>query len=154
MTAGSWVTYYQVSELVGDGTIDLDAASHFRVVLVSSSYTPSRSHTAWSDISTYEKATAYGYTQGGYGITQTWNRVSATTTFDSDDPTWTVTGSALAARYAVLMHDADGNGTLAAGDIPIAYVLLDTTPADYSVSPGSNLVLQINSSGYFNITDA
>ncbi len=120
MAAGAWTTYYHLTEIMVDGTIDLDT-HEFRVVLVSSSYTPSRSHTAWSSISTYENSTANGYTQNGYQITQTLSRNNGTTTFDSDDPTWTVSSSNLAARYAVLMHDADGNGTLPSTEVPLAY---------------------------------
>jgi hypothetical protein len=151
MTAGAWITYNHLPQKIGDGTIDLDAAGCFRVVLVTSSYTPDRAHTAWSSISANEKATANGYTQGGFGITQTWTQATATSTFDSDDPSWAVTGSALAARYAVLVHDANGDGTLAAGDKPIAYCLLDTTPADYSVNPGNAFTIQLNASGYFQV---
>lgn len=153
MAAGAWVTYNHLTELMCDGTLDLDTHA-FRVVLVNSSYTPNRAHTAWSSISANELSTANGYTANGYGITQTWTRSGATTTFDSDDPTWAVTGSALAARYAVLMHDADGNGTIASTDVPLAYCLLDTTPADYSVAPGNNFTIQISASGYFSVGDA
>jgi hypothetical protein len=152
MTAGSWVLYYHTPQIIGDGAVDLDAASHFRVVLIGSGYTPSRSHTVWSDISANEKTTANGYTVGGVGITNTYTASgSGTSTFDSNDPSWTVTSSALAARYAVLVHDANGDGALAAGDKPLAYCLLDTTPADYSVSPGNNFTIQLNANGYFQV---
>jgi hypothetical protein len=154
MTAGPWVSYNHLPLKIGDGTLDLDAASHFRVVLLSSSYTPSRAHTAWSSLSSYELATANGYTQGGVGITNTYTANGATSTFDSDDPDWTVSSSALAARYAALVHDANADGALASGDVVMAYCLLDTTPADYSVNPGNHFTIQIDANGYFQIGDA
>jgi hypothetical protein len=153
MTAGAWTTYNHVSELALKG-VDFSAASHFRVVLVDSGYTPDLTHTAWSSISANEKATANGYTANGFGITQTVTRSGAKSTFDSDDPKWTVSGSALAARYAVLVRDANGDGALAAGDYPIAYSLLDATPQDYSVNPGNDFTVQINADGYFSLNKA
>ena len=149
MAAGSWTLFYHVPELALEGTVDFDAADRFRVVLVSSSYTPSQAHTAWSDISANELSTANGYTANGVGMTQTVTRSSGTTTFDMDDPTWTASGGPITARYAVLMHDANGDGTIASTDVPIAYLLLDTTPADYTVTDGNTFTININASGVF-----
>lgn len=152
--AGPWTTYNQTSELIADGTVDLDAAGRFRVVLVNSGYTANRTHTTWGDIRTNELSTGNGYTANGFGITQTWTRSGATTTFDSDDPTWAITTATVSARYAVLMHDANNDGTIATADVCLAYCLLDNTPADHLVAPGNNFIVQINAGGIFRIQDA
>ena len=93
-------------------------------------------------------------TQNGYGITQTWTQNGAVSTFDSDDPTWSIVTAALSTRYAALIRDDNGDGALAAADLPIAYILLDDTPTDHTVQPGNDLILGINALGYFQIGDA
>ena len=153
MAADAWVVYDHVTEIMADGTLDFDTDS-FRVALVTSSYTPSNAHTAWSSISGNEVANGNGYSTHGDAVTVTWTRSSDTTTFDSDDPAWTASGGSITARYAVLVHDADGNGSIAAGDAPIAYSLLDNTPADVTAADGADLTIQLNANGYFQVSRA
>lgn len=150
MAADAWVVYDQIVEVMADGTLDFDTDS-FRVALVTSSYTPSASHTAWSSISGNEVANGNGYSTHGDGITVTWSQTSGTATFDSDNPSWTASGGSITARYAVLVHDANGDNALAGTDIPIAYSLLDNTPADVVANDGADLTIQISSNGYFQV---
>lgn len=154
MAAGSWTIYNKAKEYIGDATIDLDAGDgYFRVVLLSSSYTPALTHSTYSDISSTELSTANGYTVGGDAPgSVTWTESSGTVTFDSADPAWTASGGSIVARYAVLCHVAAGTGVPQSSDKVIAYVLLDTTPADVTAVDGSNFVIRLPAGGYMQLS--
>lgn len=150
MAAGNFVVYGGALEGIHKGTVDLDTDT-FRMVLVTSSYTPNQgTHTAWSSISANE-ATGTGYTANGKLLTCTVNRSTNVVTFDCDDQSWT--SSTITAKYAIIVKDANADGTLAAGDVPLAYCdlssgggSLSTTAATFSVA--------INASGVFATTAA
>lgn len=144
------ITFYQsFREYVADGTIDLDTDS-FKVTLHTSSYTPNAStHSIYSDL-TNELATAVGYTNGGAALgSVTWTRSGATVTFDAADTTWTASGGSIVARYAVIRKDGTTGGIVSP---LVAYILLDTTPADVTTTDGNTLTLQWNASGIFALT--
>lgn len=146
MPAGTFTLYNSVAELVADGTIDLDTHT-FKLMLVSSAYTPSGAHDQKADI-TNELSTANGYTAGGATLTSvTWNRAAGVATFDSADVSWTPSGGALTARYAVMYDDT------ASGDELIGYMVLDATPADVSrSSPDLFIISPHVTQGWFQIT--
>lgn len=140
--AASITFYNSFREYVADGTIDLDTHT-FKVLLTSSSYTPSATtHTVKADV-TNELSTANGYTAGGATLTATWVRSAGTVTFDAADVQWTASGGSIVARYAVIYDDT------AASDELVAYILLDTTPADVTAASGETFNLVWNSSGIF-----
>lgn len=142
--AASISFYNSFKEYVADGTIDLDTHT-FKVMLVSSSYTFSASHTVKADI-TNELSTANGYTAGGEALTSvTWGQTGGTATFDAADTTWNATGSGITARRAVIYDDTATNDEL------VASILLDTTPADVTATAGNTLTLQWNASGIFTL---
>lgn len=137
--------YNSFKEYVADGTIDLDSHT-FKVMLVSSSYTFSAAHTVKADI-TNELSTANGYTAGGATLgSVTWGQTGGTATFDAADTVWTASGGSITARRAVIYSDT------AASDELVASVLLDTTPADVTVTSGNTLTLQWNASGIFTLS--
>lgn len=141
------ITFYEsFREYLGDGTIDLDTHT-FKVLLTSSSYTPSAgTHTVKADV-TNELATANGYTAGGATLgTVTWTRSGGTVTFDAADTVWTASGGSITARYAVIYDDT------AASDELVAYILLDTSPADVTATTGNTLTLAWNASGIFTLS--
>lgn len=148
MAAAAWVVYGAAKEGMADGSIDLDTDT-FRMVLVTSSYTPAATtDDTWSDVSTNE-ASGTGYTANGKLLTCTWVRSGGTVTFDCDDQTWTST-TISDFKYALIVKDADSNGALAAGDLLVCYSdlndgggALSTTAADISVT--------INASGVFTL---
>lgn len=142
--AASITLYQSVSEYIADGTIDLDTDT-FKVTLHTSSYTPNAaSHTVYADL-TNELSTANGYTNGGATLgSVTWNRSGGTATLDAADTQWTASGAGITARYAVIRKDGTAN---AIASPLIGYILLDTTPADVSVTAGNTLTLQWNASG-------
>lgn len=148
MTAS--ITFYQsFRKYVGDGTFDLDANT-FKVTLHTSTYTPdAAAHTVYADL-TNELSTANGYTNGGATLgSVTWTQSTVTLTFDAADTQWTASGGSIVARYAVIR----ASGTLNTHVDPlVAYVLLDTTPADVTTTTGNTLTLQWNASGIFTLT--
>ena len=151
MAAGNFILYSNALEGISDGTIDLDSDT-FRMVLVTSSYTPAQNtDAAWSTISTNEVANGSGYTTHGKALTTGVTRSSNVVTFDVDDQTWS--SSSITAKYAVIVKDADANGSLAAGDVPLAYVDLDSGGGSLS-STNADFTVTINASGVFTITAA
>lgn len=151
MAAGNWVVYGEALEQKNIGGMDMDTDS-FRMVLVTSSYTPSQnSHTAWSDISTNEVANGNGYSTHGKALTVTVSQTNNVVTVDCDDQSWT--SSTITAKYAVIVRDADSNGSLAAGDLPVAYCDLDTGGGSLS-STAAAFSVTINASGLWTETAA
>lgn len=147
MTAS--ITFYNsFRKYLGDGTIDLDTHT-FKVLLTSSSYTPSATtHTVKADV-TNELSTANGYTAGGATLgSVTWNQSAGTVTFDAADTTWTASGGSIVARYAVIYDDTPSSPA----DPLVAYILLDTTPADVTTTTTNTLTLAWNASGIFTLT--
>ncbi len=146
MTAS--ITFYNsFKEYVADGTFDLNTDS-FKVALVSSSYTFSAAHTVYADL-TNELSTANGYTSGGAALASvTFSQTSGTATFDAADTTWTASGGSIVARRAVIYKDGTANTRVKP---LIASILLDTTPADVTVTTGNTLTLQYNASGIFTL---
>jgi hypothetical protein len=148
--AASITLYSSMKKYIADGTIDLDTDT-FKVALVSSAYTPNAStHTVYADL-TNELSTANGYTLGGASLgSVTWTRSGGTVTFDAADTIWTASGGSIVARYAIIYKDT----TTANGIVKplIAYVLMDTTPADVTTTSGNTLTLQWNGSGIFTLS--
>lgn len=151
MAAGNWIVYGPALEAYHKGTIDLDTDT-FRMVLVTSSYTPAQNtDDAWSDISANEVAAGGGYSTHGKLVTQSVTRASNVVTFDCDDQSWTA--STITAKYAVLVKDANGDGSLAAGDVPLAYCDLESGGGSLS-STSDAFSVTINASGVFTVTAA
>ena len=151
MAAGNFILYSNALEKMLDGTIDLDTDS-FRMVLVTDSYTPAQNtDVAWSDISAAEVANGSGYATHGKALTATLSRTDNVVTLDCDDQTWT--SSTITAKYAVIVRDADGNGALAAGDIPVSYVDLETGGGSLS-STNADFTVSINANGVATFTAA
>lgn len=148
MTAS--ITLYQsFREYLVDGTFDLNSNT-FKVTLHTSTYTPSAStHTVYADL-TNELSTANGYTNGGATLgTVTLTRSGGTVTFGAADTTWNASGGSIVARYAVIR----ASGTLNTHVDPlVAYILLDTTPADVTATTGNPLTLTWNASGIITLS--
>jgi len=149
MAAGNFIVYSNALLGVLNGSIDLDTDA-LRMVLVTDSYTPNQNtHDTWADVSANE-ATGTGYTASGKLLTASLALASNVVTLDADDQTWT--SSTITAKYAVIVRDADGNGTLASTDAVIAYAALDTATSVSSTN--ADFVVSINASGVFTVTAA
>lgn len=146
--AASITFYNSFKEYVADGTFDLNTDT-FKVALVLSGYTFSAAHTVYADISASEHSNANGYTTGGATLASvTFSQTSGTATFDAADTTWTASGTSLVARRAIIYKSGTANARVSP---LIASILLDTTPADVTVTAGNTLTLQYNGSGIFTL---
>lgn len=140
MTAS--ITFYDswIKKLAQAAVLDTDT---FKVGLTTSSYTPNgATHDEYADIT--NELSGSGYALATLGSV-TFNNSSGTVTFDAADTVFTASGGSLVARYAFIYDDT------VTGDPLVAYILLDTTPANVTVTDGNTLTLQWNASGIFTI---
>lgn len=149
MPAGAWKVYGGAVEEIHKGTLDLDTNT-FRMVLVTSSYTPNQStHTTWTSASANEVAAGGGYSTHGKLLTPSVTRSGLVTTFDVDDQAWT--SSTITAKYAIIVKDANADGSLASTDTLVAFCDLETGGGSVSTTSGT-LTITINASGVFQTT--
>lgn len=131
-----------LNALKNDLALDLDdtTAGRFKVMLVTSSYTPDfGTHDFTADVVANE-VSGTGYSAGGESLTSvTLTQSGGTITFDADDVTWT--SSTITARGAVIYDDSLTDDPL------IAYIDFG---ADKSSSAG-DFVLSFNASGIFTL---
>lgn len=155
MAASAWRRYDTLPLYMGQGYIDFDGDELMCALFLSTSNAATLTNTVneYGDL-TNEHANGNGYLTGGVQLTNvTWTQSTSTCTFDCDDVSWTAAGGSIVARFAVIYS----RRTIAAptGTITkpvICYSLLDTTPADVTVTTGNSLTLQINASGVLTIT--
>ena len=130
-----------LNALKNDLALDLDdtTADRFKVMLVTSSYTPNfGTHDFKSDVT--NEVTGTGYDAGGKSLTSvTLTQSGGTITFDAADLTWA--SSTITARGAVVYDDSLTNDPL------ICYIDFG---ADKSSSAG-DFVLSFNASGIFTL---
>lgn len=139
MAAGTWTFPTAAKTSLTTGTF-LDADSYKIALFLSTSNIGSGS-TTYAGV-TNEVANGNGYTTGGNSVTLSRSGTS-TVTFDTTDPAvWTASGAGFSARYAVL-YEVGGN--------VLCYCLLDSTPADVTITAGNTLTLTINASGVFTL---
>jgi hypothetical protein len=116
------------------------------MVLVGTGYTPDQSaDDTWSDISSNE-ISGTGYTTHGEAVTLSVSRSGLVTTVDCDDQSWT-SSTISGAAYAIIVRDADANGSLATTDIPMWYCELEDG-SSVSTTNGT-LAVTINASGVY-----
>lgn len=140
MAAGNWTFTNGTRTSLLNGTFDLDSDT-FKIALFQSTSNIGAASTTYAGL-TNEVANGNGYTTGGNAVTGSLSGTT-TVTFDTTDPAvWTASGAGFSARFAVL-YEVAGN--------VIAYCLLDSTPADVTVTAGNTLTLTINASGVFTL---
>ena len=146
---GTFNFYDSAGLYIGDSSIDLSdaTAGPYKVMLVTSTYTPNESlHTILSDI-TNEITSAGGYAQENL-IGGTWTEAAGVSTFNANNTVFTATGADYdAARYWVLYENTSTSPLKPL----IAYGLIDDTPADVIVTDGTSLTLQWNNLGLFTL---
>ena len=130
-----------LNALKNDLALDLDdtTADRFKVMLVTSAYTPDfGTHDFKADVT--NEVSGPGYSAGGNSLTSvTCTQSGGTITFDADDVTWT--SSTITARGAVVYDDS------LASDPLFCYIDFG---ADKSSSSG-DFVLSFNASGIFTL---
>lgn len=118
------------------------ASGTYKVALLSSGYTPSKTHSFFSDLT--NEVTGSGYSAGGATLGNkavTRDDTNLWATFDADDATWTT--STITARYAVIYQS-----TGVAGTSPLL-ALIDF--GSDITSSASTFTLPFNASGIFRI---
>lgn len=139
MAAGNWTLTNNARTYLLNGTFDLDTDT-FKIALFLSTSNIGASSTTYAGL-TNEHANANGYTTGGAATTLSLSGTT-TVTVDATDVNWTASGGSIVARYAVL-YEVGGN--------VLAYCLLDSAPADVTVTTGNTLTITINASGVFTL---
>ena len=140
MAAGAWVFTNGGRTSLLDGTFDIDSDTYKMALYLSSSDIGAAS-TTYAGVSN-QHAQANGYLTGGESVTLT---LSGTTTVKVDissDPTWTASGGSIVARFAAI-YEVGGN--------ILCYCLLDSTPADVTVTTGNTLTVAAHASGVFTL---
>lgn len=116
-------------------------------VMLCTAATFDATNTTLAGITKTEVAGANGYTTGGAALANV--AVSTVTTndakFDADDVTWTASGGAITASYAILYNDTDAN------DPPVAFIDFGGSE---SAGDGTDFKLVWNASGIFTWTVA
>lgn len=104
-------------------------------------------HTTLAATGGTEVANANGYTTGGATLANV--AVTTVTTndamFDANDVTWTASGGALSASYAILYNDTDAN------DPPVVFIDFGGTE---SAADGTDFKIVWNASGILSFTVA
>lgn len=153
MAAGPWLIYGLAKEAMLEnviGPLDETGTPRYRMVLVTASYTPSvNADDTWSDVSTNEVAAAGGYSTHGQLMAMTVTHAAGTVTVDStNNGSWT--SSTITAKYAVIVQDADANGSLAAGDRLLCYCDLNDGGGSVSTTNGT-FAVNIHTNGIFTL---
>ena len=139
MAAGSWVFTDTGRTSLLDGTFDIDSDIYKMALFLSTSNLGAAS-TTFAGV-TNEHANANGYTAGGVAVTLSLSGTTIVTT-DSTDGSWTASGGSIIARFACI-YEVAGN--------VLCYCLLDSTPADVTVTDGNTLTVQIHANGVFTL---
>lgn len=139
MAASAWTFTNAGRTSLLNGTFDIDSDTWKMALFLSSSNIGAAS-TTYAGL-TNEHANANGYTTGGTAVTLSLSGTT-TVTVDSTDATWTASGGSIVARFAVI-YEVGGN--------VLCYCLLDSTPADVTVTDGNSLTVQIHASGVFTL---
>lgn len=139
MAAGNWTFTNSARTKMLDGTFDFDTNT-FKIALFQSTSNIGAGSTSYAGV-TNEVANGNGYTTGGQTLSISLSGTT-TVTVDATDVTWTASGGSITARFAVIYEDG--------GDV-VCYCLLDSTPADVTVTAGNDLTIQFNASGIFQL---
>jgi hypothetical protein len=139
MAAGPWVVYNEFKATMGLKALNLNVDAMQVALFLSTSNAGSAAlvNAKYATL-TNEVAAANGYATGGVAVAPaTYSQTAGTATFDTADASWTAAGGSITARFAVLYDNTATNKDL------IAYCLLDSTPADVTVTTGNTLTIQI-----------
>jgi hypothetical protein len=116
----------------------------FKVMLCTTA-TFDATNTTLASITKTEVASGNGYTTGGVALTGV--AVTTVTTndakFDANDASWTASGGAITASYAILYNDTDAN------DPPVAFIDFDGSE---SAGDGTDFKVIWNANGIFTFT--
>jgi len=139
MAAGAWTFTNGGRTSLIDGTFDIDSDTWKMALFLSTSDLGAASTTYPA---TNEHANANGYTTGGVSVALTLAGTTTVTVDVTTDPVWTASGGSIVARFAAI-YEVSGN--------ILCYCLLDSTPADVTVTTGNTLTVAAHASGVFTL---
>lgn len=140
--AGAWAFTNGGKTKLLDGTFDIDTDSWKMALFLSTSNLGAAS-TTYAGV-TNEHANANGYTTGGIAVALTLAGTTTVTVDVTTDPVWTASGGSIVARFAAI-YEVGGN--------VLCYCLLDSTPADVTVTTGNTLTVAASATGVFTLTN-
>lgn len=136
--------YNHTAKLFADGS---NAAGDTYKVALYTAATFDATNTTLAGVTKTEVAGSFGYTTGGQALSGV--AVTTVTTndakFDANDATWSASGGAITASYAILYNDTDAN------DPPIAFIDFGGSE---SAGDGTDFKIIWNASGIFTFTVA
>lgn len=141
-TTGTLIVYDSYKREMQNKNVEVDADT-FIMGLSTSTYVPNRStHEALADITNEVVGNGYArQTLAGVALTEP---VAGTWRFDSNDPVFTASGGSIVARFWWIFNDTSTTPL----DMLCFYGLLDNTPADVTTTDTNTLTIQVNASGY------
>ena len=140
MAAGSWTFTDTGRTSLLNGTFDLDTDT-FRIALFLSTSNLGATSTSYAGV-TNEVATAFGYTQNAKSVTLALSGTTTVTVDETTNPVWTADSGSIVARFAAI-YEVSGN--------ILCYCLLDSAPADVTVTDGNTLTITMSASGLFTL---
>lgn len=135
MAAGPWTFTNASRTLIADGT--LKSGDTYKCALFLSTSNIGAGSTTYAGV-TNEHANANGYTTGGVAVTLTLTGTTSVVVSVSSNPSWTASGGSIVARFAVI-YEVGGN--------VLAYMLLDSTPADKTATSGQVFLVNVTAGG-------
>jgi hypothetical protein len=141
VAASSWTFTNAGRTSLLDGTFDINSDT-WKMALFLSTSNIGASSTTYAGL-TNEHANANGYTTGGVSIALTLSGTTTVTVDITTDPVWTASGGSIVARFAVI-YEVGGN--------VLCYCLLDSAPADVTVTTSNTLTVAANASGVFTLS--
>lgn len=130
MAAGTWTLTNTARTKILSGQFDIDSDTYKCALFLSTSNLGAAS-TTYAGV-TNEHANANGYTTGGIAVTFTLSGTTSVTASFATNPVWTASGGSITARFAAIYE--------VSGDV-LAYVLLDSSPADVTATSGNTLTI-------------
>ena len=141
--ASAWAFYDQFLVAKNDGTLNMDTATFKIGLYLSTSNAATLTLTTVASI-TNEHALNNGYDAGAETVIATLTGESQNVNFDTANAVWTADGGSIIARFAVLYS----------GTTPIAYSLLDSTPADVTATDGNTFTVAPHADGVYDESPA
>lgn len=145
-TTSEVVVYDSFKRDLQDGTIDLDGDTWI-MGLSTSTYTPDvNTHETLTDIT--NEVVGNGYARQTLTSVTLTEPTNGTWRFDSADAVFTAAGGSIVARYYWIFDDTP----TAPADPLFCYGALDVTPLDVTTTNGNTLTVQVNASGYYELS--
>ena len=145
MAAGAWNVYDKFPLYMGDGTIDMDGDTFHVALFLSTSNAATLTNDELGDLTNEVSGSGYARDTSN---TISWSESSGVITFDiTTDPQYTASGGSITARFGVIFDDTPSSPA----DPLVAECLLDSTPADVTVTDGNTLTIQIAAAGVFTL---